>query len=57
MTYNYHPTLENQGLAETNIANIAKQRNGISGVSVKLKFLTEYVKLVNLDMAITNRKI
>jgi len=31
MTYNYHPTLENQGLAETNIANIAKQRNGISG--------------------------
>jgi replicative DNA helicase len=42
----YNPTSENQGLAEI---IIAKQRNGISGVSVKLKFLKEYVKFVNLD--------
>ena len=42
----YNPTMENQGVAEI---NIAKQRNGISGISVKLKFIKEYVKFVNLD--------
>ena len=44
----YNPTLENRGIAEI---NIAKQRNGISGEYVKLKFLREYVKFVNLDMS------
>ena len=43
----YNPTLENRGIAEI---NIAKQRNGISGEYIKLKFLREYVKFVNLDL-------
>jgi len=41
----YHPTEENKGIAEV---NIAKQRNGPTGI-IKLAFIKEYARFENLS--------